>query len=703
MAKKVNLYDIIWYMGGLLLYGFTSLIYMIIITRIIGVESAGKFTFAYAVAFTFFTVGVYLGKSFQITDQSGRYKDTDYIYNRIITCIAMIVLTIIFCLFKQYEFEKFLLIIILTLYRGADAFVDSIHAIIQKKDRTYKVGMSIFFRTLILIAGFTISLLMFKSVIISSIVIMAINILFFLIVDINIAKKNMSVGKFDIAKNNVLLIEGFLVFLFYFLAIYVNNASKYAIDSLSTDTIQGLFGIIYLPSSFVSLVSLYIVQPFLNNISELLKNKMVKELNKLLRKLTAIVTIIGLLIIIVAYFIGIPILNILYSVDLDSQRLNLIIILLGSVFYSIYSVYSQVLIAMRKNLYQVICLLVLFVGTILLCNQFVYLWGINGASNAYAITMGVELLLIYLGYKYFSNKMLKSSNSISIRLMGGLGNQMFEYAALRNMQLKNDCKAIIDLSGITNKTHNIYGLDHCNISKDVVITNKKSIKGLFSHLLYGFYWVFLSKKEKGFNFWKLLQPYLNSIGIYCVPDGYIPLADIEIENNYMEGYFQSINYIKENNDTIRDELQITDKLTGKNKKVYEEIQKNNSVCVHIRRGDYVGSFFEVCTKDYYLEAIKEMNKKVKNTHFYIFSDDINWAKENLGLKDVTYIDWKNNQYQDIKLMSGCKNFIMSNSSFSYWAQFLSNNKDKVVIAPSKWFKNGKKIDIYEDSWIKIKV
>ena len=161
--------------------------------------------------------------------------------------------------------------------------------------------------------------------------------------------------------------------------------------------------------------------------------------------------------------------------------------------------------------------------------------------------------------------------------------------------------------------------------------------------------------------------------------------------------------MKENKDIIRKELQIKDELEGKNKKVYEEIKKSNSVCVHIRRGDYVGSFYEVCTKEYYLDAIKLMNKKVKNTHFYIFSDDISWAKENLGLKDVTYIDWKNNQYQDLKLMSSCKNFIMSNSSFSYWAQFLSENEEKVVIAPSKWFKNGKKIDIYEDSWNLIEI
>ena len=704
MNKKVNLYDVLWYMGGLLLFGFTSLIYMIIVTRVVGIEAGGKFTFAYAVACTFFAVGVYFGKAFQITDKSNRYSDTDYIYNRITTCLLMILLTLVFCLFRKYNLEKILLILVLTIYRGADAFVDSIHAVIQKKDRVYKVGMSIFFRTILLVVSFTVSLILFKNILLSSLIIMLINVLYFIVVDYRIAKKNIVSSKFDNSKNLLLLIEGFTAFLFYFLAIYVNNASKYAIDSLSTETIQGIFGIIYMPSSFVSLVSLYIVQPFLGNITELLKNKQIKKLNKLLLKLAFIVSIIGLLVMILSYFIGIPILEMLYDVELNNQKINLLIILLGSVLYSIYSIYSQVLVAMRKNLYQVLCLGLLFITSIILSNQLVYAFGIDGASLAYAITMAIEVLLIVVGYVYYSKNIIKSENKVTIRLMGGLGNQMFEYAALRNMQLNNKCKGVIDLCGITNKTHNVFGLDHCNISKDIEVVNKqKGFKGKIVHLLYGFYWVFLSKSKSGFKFWTRVQPYLNSIGIYCVPDGYIPLNNIEIDNNYMVGYFQSINYMKGNKDTIRKELQITDKLEGKNLEVYNDIKKYNSVCVHIRRGDYVGSFFEVCTADYYLEAIKLMNKKVKNAHFYVFSDDINWAKENLGLTNVTYIDWKNNQYQDIKLMSGCKNFIMSNSSFSYWGQFLSENKDKVVIAPSKWFKNGKKIDIYEDSWYLIDV
>ena len=704
MNKKVSLYDILWYMGGLLLFGFTSLIYMIIVTRAVGIDAGGKFTFAYAVACTFFAVGVYFGKSFQITDRSNRYTDTDYIYNRITTCFIMIIFTFIFCLIKGYDLEKIGLILVLTLYRGADAFADSVHAIVQKKDRTYKVGMSIFFRTLILILAFAISIFITKNILISSLIIALINIFYIGFIDIRIAKPNISKSNYDGTKNIILLVEGFAVFLFSFLVIYVNNASKYAIDTYATDTIQGIFGIIIMPSSFVSLISLYIVQPFLVNISDLIKHKKIMELNKLLLKLTCVISIIGFIVMIVAYIIGIPILSLLYDVNLNSQRFNLMIILFGSILYSVFSIYSQVLVAMRKNLYQVIWLIIAFIISILLSNQLVIVNGIDGASAAYTIIMGFELIFIIAGYIYYSNKIKKDEKRLTIRLMGGLGNQMFEYAALRNLQLKDNCKGIIDLCGITNKTHNVFGLDHCNISDDIKIVNRqKGLKGKMVHLLYGFYWVFLSKSKLGFKFWSSIQSYLNSIGIYCVPDGYIPLSDIQVDNNYMVGYFQSINYMQENKDIIKNELQITDKLEGKNLEIYNDIEKYNSVCIHVRRGDYVGSFFEVCDVNYYLNAIKLINAKIDDARFYVFSDDISWVKSNLGLTNVTYIDWKNNQYQDLKLMSGCKNFIMSNSSFSYWAQFLSKNNDKVVIAPSKWFKNGKKIDIYEDNWNLINV
>lgn len=700
--KDSKLYNLFWYMFGSMTFGFTSLIYAIITTRVLGIEEAGQFSFAFAVACTFYVVGVFFGRTFQVTDTSNRFSDTDYIYNKVITCSLMIILTLLFCLIKSYSFDKLLLIIILTLYRGVDAFVDAIHGVIQKKDKIYKLGKISFYKTVVLVLTYLLSTLITHSLVTSCILMLISDLLFVYLIDYRIAKNNIEKTKFNLYKNSVLLIEGFSVFLFSFLAIFIMNSPKYAIDNFETDVIQGIFAIIVMPASFLSLVSIYLVQPFVNEIASNIKNNKFKELTKLTIKLSLSIIGMGLCVLVVGYLLGIPVLNILYGVELGKYKNLLMIILIGSIVYSLYTLLSTVLISMRKNLSQDIILLITSVFAIIISNLLVKENGIEGASYAYLLVMLFQLILyiaIYIYYMY--KKMHPKRNKIAIRLMGGLGNQMFQYASLRAFSLDTDSEAVIDLRGITNKTHNVYGLDHCNISKDVKVVKKfKNIRAIITHLLYGLNWVVFMKIKDGYQIYEDVQPMLNKNGIYCVPGSYIELGQPENRVNYMVGYFQDVKYMSSHQKMIRDELQITDELDDKNKKIYEEIQNNNSVCIHIRRGDYIGSNFEVCNNEYYYNAVKLMNSKIDNPNYYIFSDGIDWVKANMDFGDnkVTYIDWKNNQYIDLKLMSGCKNFIMSNSSFSFWAQFLSQNDKKIVIAPSRWFNDGTKGALYSDDW-----
>lgn len=703
LFSRSKICDTLWYIFGSIFYGFTSLIYMIIITRLIDIDATGQFSFAFAVASTFYVIGVYFGMAFQVTDNSDKYSDTDFIFNRFTTCIIMIVLTLLFSIINGYDSIKFFLVLLLVIYRGVDAMLDSTHAIIQKKDRMYKNGILTFVRTLFLIGTFLITALLFKNLVISIVSITIVDIIYSLLIEYAAVKKLIKPTKYSTTKNIMLLIEGFPVFLFSFLAMLILNSPKYAIDANLSNSLQGIFGIIFMPSSFMSLISLYLIHPFLNDISMNINNNDQASQNRLMIKLTTIIILFGLIVTVIAYILGIPVLELMYGINLSNHRLGLVIIMIGTILYSIYGLFSMIFLAMRKNFHQVIILVIVSILSYFICDCFVSNYGIMGASYAYLLVMFIQVLLYICVYALIIHNS-KKQKKIAIRLMGGLGNQMFQYAAVRSFALDNDVSAYIDLRGITNKTHNVFGLNHCNISNDVII--KKSIflvKGKITHLIYGLYWAFLSKTKIGYKLYSIMQPNLNDLGIYCVPDGYIPINKVKARNNYMVGYYQSINYIKSNMSIIQSELQIIDKLEGKNLNVYNEIKKCNSVCIHVRRGDYVGSSFEVCNVNYYLDAIKLMKSKIKDAHFYVFSDDICWVKANFNLDNTTYIDWKNNQYQDLKLMSGCKNFIMSNSSFSYWAQFLSKNDKKVVIAPSMWYKNGSKSDIYDDSWYLIDI
>lgn len=695
-----NIKNFVWSTIGATIYGFTSLFFLIIITRINGLNDAGMFTYSFAIACIFGAIGSYSGKTFQVTETNNDLSDSDYLYHKLTTCFIMNLLSIIFCLITKTDNTKTILIIILTVFRSIDVFIDSIHAIIQRNGKLYQVGQSMFIRTICLVVLFILMDSITKNVIITCFSILIFNIIYCIFVDFAKIKGNFKITKYDFNKNKMLIKLGLTVCLYSFLSIYILNASKYAINKFQTDEIQAIFGIIIMPASFLALFSQYLVQPFLNSITDKTKNNQKKELMKSWFNISLCIIGIGIVCIIICYFIGIPILELVYGVSLDNQLNNLLIILLGSIFHSLVILISSIFIAYRETVKQLILLIITAIVAIFVCNRLTEYYGITGASYSYCIITCVEFILHFIALML----KLKNDKKITIRLMGGVGNQMFQYATLRVMMLKENQKGIISLKGITNKTHNVYSLNHFNIKKEIEVINKESIKSkLTYYLLYGFYCIFLIKLKYGFSIINKIQPILNYLGVYFVPDGYVKLNNSKNSNNVMVGYFQSLKYFDEYKDIIKKELKVIEPVLENNKNILKEIKTENSVCVHIRRGDYIGTKHQVCDESYYLKSIEIMKNKVKKPKFYVFSDDIKWVKNNIKFKDkVTFIEGNNPNYEELRLMYSCKHFIISNSSFSWWAQYLTDNKNRVTIAPKKWFLNSnQKIDIYEDDWILI--
>lgn len=151
-----------------------------------------------------------------------------------------------------------------------------------------------------------------------------------------------------------------------------------------------------------------------------------------------------------------------------------------------------------------------------------------------------------------------------------------------------------------------------------------------------------------------------------------------------------------------------EELSNTNKKISEMISSINSISIHIRRGDYASSerlqvIYGLCPLNYYYTAINSISKAVKNPHFFVFSDDIGWAKQNLKITHPVKFIIGNKALVDLCLMSQCKHHIIANSSFSWWGAWLSTNKNKIVYAPKQWFKKTKLIphDLIPESWIRI--
>ena len=173
------------------------------------------------------------------------------------------------------------------------------------------------------------------------------------------------------------------------------------------------------------------------------------------------------------------------------------------------------------------------------------------------------------------------------------------------------------------------------------------------------------------------------------------------------GYFESPKYFNSIKKELQKEFTPKEKPLAKNKKLYQEIKDNNSVCISIRRGDFVTNEkykkeHFVCDELYFKKAINKMNAKIKDPKYIVFSDDINWVKENMKFPKGTLYETGNDPvWEKLRLMYSCKHFIISNSSFSWWAQYLSRNKEKIVIAPKIWNLKNENRDIYEDDFILI--
>lgn len=270
----------------------------------------------------------------------------------------------------------------------------------------------------------------------------------------------------------------------------------------------------------------------------------------------------------------------------------------------------------------------------------------------------------------------------------GLGNQMFQYAFyLSRKAINPNSKCDMGLL-LKRKVHNGFELNR--------IFDLKIGSNPF-HIL-------LIRTSYYSNFIKQL---LKKININIISDTNHTVKSKNI--NYFLGYWQSENYFSHMREEIRRVFLFPkNNLSEKTKELEKIINCNNSVSIHIRRGDYTTNeniklYGNICTLEYYKNAISIINKKVNSPRYFVFSNDIEWCKNNLNIPSPIYVDHNigNNSWQDMFLMSQCKHNIIANSTFSWWGAWLNSNPEKIIICPTKLDNVNSSPDIFPDSWIKI--
>lgn len=287
---------------------------------------------------------------------------------------------------------------------------------------------------------------------------------------------------------------------------------------------------------------------------------------------------------------------------------------------------------------------------------------------------------------------------IIIKIHGGLGNQMFQYALGRNLSLLHNVPFKIDSSYLrsTNQSGRSFILNNFNtILEEATIEEINKYRSTFQKIIDKIRQE--SKKKKISDISKNSNIFNSDI--------------LNHSDGYFDGHWNNEKYFKDNWTVIQKDFTLKNPLNSKALECKNLIVSfQNATSIHVRRGDYVSiskitNIYTTLPLSYYEQAMKKIVEKYPDAHFFISSDDIDWVKENFPSNyPATFVSSSEiSDCEELILMSKCKHNIIANSTFSWWGAYLNKNSDKIVIAPKNWFKDDNKnnFDLIPNTWIKI--
>lgn len=291
---------------------------------------------------------------------------------------------------------------------------------------------------------------------------------------------------------------------------------------------------------------------------------------------------------------------------------------------------------------------------------------------------------------------------VIVNLIGGLGNQMFQYAAGRALTLVRGEPLHVDVAGLGgngSRQLELSRIFRCvaeiasadEVRRTLGWQAAPAVKRILARPELAALRARSFVVEPHFHYWP---------GIHSVP-----------ASAYLHGYWQSEKYFSDATAALRADFSFKLPLTEANAGLAEKIGRCAAVSLHVRRGDYVfnartRAFHGFCSVDYYRAAVGLIAQRVAEPEFFVFSDDITWARENLEIGfPCHYVDHNRGaeSYNDMRLMSLCRHHIIANSSFSWWSAWLAANPSGTVIAPKQWFRKASHdtSDLIPDGWIRI--
>ena len=291
---------------------------------------------------------------------------------------------------------------------------------------------------------------------------------------------------------------------------------------------------------------------------------------------------------------------------------------------------------------------------------------------------------------------------IIVNVVGGLGNQMFQYAAGRALSLEHGLPLRLDVGEFAlHAIHQGFELERI-FSAPVSLAGKEDLRSILG-------W------QSGRRAMRLLaRPearFLRCSRLIIEPHFQYFSGIRQIQNScYLRGYWQSERYFSAVADAIRTDFTFRLLMSEENQRIAEKIAAVNAVSLHVRRGDYVSnphtlSVHGVCSLEYYVRAIRHIAERVSDPVFFVFSDDLDWARDKFPIDyPCHYVNHNqgSESYNDMRLMSLCSHHVLANSSFSWWGAWLNPSDSKIVVAPRQWFAKPVDVsDLLPDEWVSL--
>lgn len=400
----------LWNIVGSMFNSIASFVLLLFVTRICGDYDAGIFSLAFATAQLMLAIGRYGIRAYQATDINETIEFSSYITSRLITCIIMICSSIVYIEISGFSKEKGLVIFLICILKMVDAIEDVFHGLLQQKNKLDIAGKLLAVRNILTILIFIMLLFFTRNLLITCFFTALISIIFCLFINMHFTYRIVQIKfNFSVVPLKKLFIDCFPLFVGTFLSLYIYNAPKYAIDKYMSAEFQTYYGIIFMPAFVINLFSEFIFKPLLTTLAVYWYSKEIKRFNKIIIKLIVLIAIITIVVVIGAYLFGIPVLSLVYGVNLYEFRKELIVLLLGGGFSAgVYLLYN-VLTCIRKQISVLLSYLLVSIATTIISPILVHMYKINGAAIAYLVS-SMALFAIFVALLLFN--ILKEINRI---------------------------------------------------------------------------------------------------------------------------------------------------------------------------------------------------------------------------------------------------------------------------------------------------